>query len=333
MGERRKREAERRIPKTISTGSTLLNLALSDDPYGGFAIGTIANIIGDQSAGKSFLLWTMFAEVTYASEFDGYKLLYDEPEQALAFDLGKLFGTKVGERVEREFTSDTIEDFHDNVMEQFKQDSPFIYGEDSLDALTSEAELKRDIRDGSYKMEKAKIIGEILRKIVGKISKSNSLLVVISQTRDNIGITFGSKKTRSGGKALHFYCTHELWLAIKSHIKRKERDVGVNVIVKVGKNKLTGKLRTIEIPILYDYGIDNVTSCINWLIEEKHWKLCKRTIETGTEFIDATMEKLIIHIEENNLESRLIEIVAKKWREIEDSIATNRRGKYDKSNE
>ena len=33
--------------RLVPTGSTLLNLALSDDPYGGFYLGTIVNIVGD----------------------------------------------------------------------------------------------------------------------------------------------------------------------------------------------------------------------------------------------------------------------------------------------
>ena len=329
IAEHKKRSVEAEKPKFVSTGSTLLNLGLSDDPYGGFPVGKIANIIGDHSAGKTFILLTLFAEATYNPLFAEYDIFYDEPEQALEINIPKLFGDVVEERIIKKYISDTIEDFHDNVFEVLKKEKPFIYGEDSFDALTSEAELKRDIRDGSYKMEKAKISGEILRKIVGKINGTDSLLIIISQTRENIGVTFGSKKTRSGGKALHFYCTHELWTAVKGHIKRKERDVGVNIIVKISKNKFTGKLRTIEFPIYFDYGIDNIGSCIDWLIEEKHWIVQKRTIN-AQEFIDATKEKLIQYIEEEKLESKLIEIVAKKWRAIEESIATNRPGKYEK---
>lgn len=316
--------------KLVSTGSTLLNLALSDDPYGGFVPGKIVNIIGDQSSGKTFLLWTLFAEAIYSGLFDDYKFINDEPEQALEIDIVKLFGKKIEEKVQQNTISDTIEDFHDNVMEMSGEGEPFIYGLDSFDALTSIAELKRDIRDGTYGMEKPKLSGEILRKIVGRISDSESLVVVISQTRDKIGATFGPQKTRAGGKALHFYCTHELWLAVKSHIKRKDRDVGVNVIVKISKNKFTGKLRTVSFDILYDYGIDCIGSQIDWLVEEKFWgkPSGKRVIETKGDFIDATREKLIEHIENNNFKDKLIQIVAKRWKEIEESIATDRRGKY-----
>jgi hypothetical protein len=138
---------------------------------------------------------------------------------------------------------------------------------------------------------------------------------------------FGDKRTRSGGKALKFFSTHELWLAVKSHIKRKDLDVGVFVRVKVGKNKLTGKLRIVEFPIYYDYGIDDTVSCINFLIEEKVWKRDKGGMihSLWGEFKE---EDLANHIEKNGERDTLIDIVTRTWREREAEIATNRLPKY-----
>ena len=315
--------------RLVPTGSTLLNLALSDDPYGGFYLGTIVNIVGDKSAGKSFLLWTTFAESTYDKRFDDHDLIYDEPESSLEFDLHKLFGSAVEERVILDILSGSVEDFHDNVLAKANGKNPFIYGLDSLDMICPEDEIDRDIRKGTYGGQKPKLISEILRKIVQKVKNTNSLVIIISQTRDNIGVTFGDKKTRSGGKALGFACTHEIWLAIESHVKRRERDVGVNVLCKVKKNKLTGKHRTINFPIYFDYGIDDIISCIEFLLEEKRWKKDKLKIVTNGDFEDISMQNLIDFIESNDdNRKKLIEVTAETWREIEESIATDRPSKY-----
>ena len=332
-----KRDIEEKVVKKytsnlimVPTGSTLLNLGLSDDPYGGFVLGKMGNIIGDSSAGKTMLLWSIFAEAIRSKAFKDYDCIYDDAENALEIDTEKLFSKKVCDRVDTEsIQSDTIEDFNDNVLSALKNKKKVIYGLDSFDALTSEAELKRDIREGSYRMEKPKMSSEILRKIKGTVKESDSLVLIISQTRDNIGVTFGSKKTRSGGKALKFYCTYEMWLAIKNHIKRLGRDVGVNVIVKISKNKITGKQRQIEFPIYFDYGIDDYLSCINYLIEEKVWSKSKSLINTKGFFKnDYNEDTLIDKIIDSDKYDDLKLLVAKRWDYIENKIATPRRPKY-----
>ena len=51
-------QPESQVTKFFSTGSTLLNLAMTDNPYYGWPCGRMSNIIGDSSAGKSFLALT-----------------------------------------------------------------------------------------------------------------------------------------------------------------------------------------------------------------------------------------------------------------------------------
>ena len=318
----------------IPTGSTLLNLALSDDPYGGFALGTINNIVGDSAAGKTFLFWTMLAEMTYDERFNEHELIYDEPEAAFAFNTSKLFGQEVEDRVKLDTVSDSVEDWHDNVFTKVKENVPFIYGLDSLDAISSEEEIERDVRKGTFGAAKPKLIGEILRKIVQGVKGQRSAVFVISQTRDAIGVMFGDKKTRSGGKALKFFSSHELWMAVKAHIKRKERDVGVHVRVKISKNKITGKLRIVEFPIYYDYGVDDITSCINFLVEEGHWTVTKNVVNTKGEITKEPIktEALASFIANNpSVYEKLIDITTKEWRRIEDSISTKMPPKYSRN--
>jgi RecA/RadA recombinase len=327
--ETRKPKAKPEIARLgFSSGSTLLNLALSDHPDYGFATGKLVNIIGDSSAGKTFLLWTLFAEMAHDKRFDNYDLIYDEPEVALEFNIPKLFGGKTKKRVRTDLCSKTVEEFHDNLAKELAKGRPIVYGLDSFDALSAEAELKRDIREGTYGQEKPKMAGIILRKVCGKIADTESGVFVISQTRDNIGVTFGSKKTRSGGKALRFYSTHEMWLAVEGHIKRRERDVGVDVICKISKNKLTGKLRTIGFPIIYDYGVDNVASMVDFLLDEKVWKKEGRKVVTGNFLEPMGYEALIKSIVDLELIGEVSGLVVDKWREIEESIVTDRPRKY-----
>jgi len=320
----------------LPTGSTLLNLALADDPYGGYRKGTIVNLVGDNSSGKTFLLWTLFAELVKGASYKDYLLYYDEPEAKLGFKLKELFGDKI-DRVDFSYRSDTIQDWAANMYRVSKKDKPFIYGLDSFDSLTSLEEIERQEKSitkkektkGGYKVEKAIGSSELLRSVCRSVEDTDSLVIIISQVRQKLGIVFGKKLARSGGKALGHHATHEIWLAVKSHIKKRDRDIGVNVVAKTEKNHLTGKLRKVEFPIIFDYGVDDITSMIDFLIDEGFWsKKTQQTIDCKGDFPNATREKLIEMIEEENAEDELIQIVAESWNVIEDEIASNRKPRY-----
>lgn len=322
----------------IPTGSVLLNLACSDSVSGGYATGKIVNLIGDSSSGKTLLALSMLAEVSNLSQFDKYRLIFDDAEEALEFDLEYLFGEKVANRIELDVISNTVEDYYGNVLRALKEGDPFIYVLDSFDAITADAEVKRskeyetgkEDKSGSYKTEKARMSSEILRVIKGKIRETDSLLLIISQTRDNIG--FGAMfqpKVRAGGKALKFYCCHEVWLAVGGKEKKKDREIGARVFAKVSKNKLTGKRRDVEFPIYYDYGADDISSCIDFLVQEKAWKKTKSTIDSN-DFVEAcSKKKLIQTIEEESLEKELFELVQSEWQLVEESIRLKRKRKYE----
>ena len=84
----------------VSSGSTLLNLALTDHPHCGWQKGKMANVIGDSSSGKTFLTLTSFAEATQDDNFDDFRLIMDDAEHANEFNLEHLFGSAVAERIE-----------------------------------------------------------------------------------------------------------------------------------------------------------------------------------------------------------------------------------------
>jgi RecA/RadA recombinase len=66
-------------------------------------------------------------------------------------------------------------------------------------------------------------------------------LIIISQIRDKIGVMFGEKHSRSGGKALDFYASLIVWLTelkkIQKTIKGVKRSIGISVKAKEKKNQ------------------------------------------------------------------------------------------------
>lgn len=340
----------------VPTGSTLINLMCSDSARGAWPVGKLVNVVGDSSSGKTMLCLSTFAECAARKEFDDYRFIYDDAEEASEFDLSGLFGKKVEGRIEPPDTEDdglprnskTIQEFQDNVNRALKDGRPFIYVLDSLDALTSEEEVEKakknfSLRErgkeasGSYGMDKVKALTGMLRLFHSQFRPTASLLIIISQTRDNIDPMSFETKTRSGGRALRFYSSHELWLAVGSPIKAKDRRIGAYCIVKCRKNKLTGKLRECTFPVYYDYGIDDICSCIDFMVIDGNWKADKGEIKkvVGTTKVSAeelgfegTRNALIEFVEDNDKEGALRRATAQEWGKIEESLRLERKPRY-----
>ena len=166
-------------------------------------------------------------------------------------DFTRFFG-KAAPRIETIEASATVEEFYFN-LDTALNTGPCIYVIDSMDALTTgeeqekfaerkKAHAKGKDVSGSYGTAKAKQNSADLRVAVNRLAETGSILIVISQTRDNIG--FGSQfnpKTRSGGKAMTFYATCELWFSVREAIKRtvrgKSREIGSVLQVRIKKNR------------------------------------------------------------------------------------------------
>jgi RecA/RadA recombinase len=326
----------------LSTGSTLLNLSCTDNPNRGFAKGRYYLLVGTSSSGKTFLSLTCLAEAARNPNFKDYMFILDDVERGAMMDISKFFGKKVDKRLKR-LHSFTIEDFYDNLNKAFSKDRPFIYILDSMDALTSEFEIakfaaKRLAREkdketaGSYGDGKAKVNSQSLRQAIGRLEDNGSILIVINQTRDKL-VGFGGK-TRSGGHAMQFYACLEIWSDIKTRIKKvyrkKEREQGKICTLRVRKNRVKGKDRIVQIPIYHSYGIDDVGSCVDYLVSEHHWPKNKSGTITATE-VDFTgkRELLINHIVIEEMEEYVANIVASVWKDIEDAVSIKRKPKYE----
>jgi RecA/RadA recombinase len=331
--------------KGLSTGSTLLNLACSGKMNVGFIGGRYYFFVGDSSSGKTFLTMTVFAEACKNEHFKDHRLIYDSPEMGADMDWAKFFGETAANKIENT-PSSSLEDFYYGVDRDFDDGRPFIRVVDSMDALVPKAALKKFDEDrkadegnkeakGSYATDKAKINSSHMPILFNRLrEEGKSIIILISQTRDNIG--FGAMfdpKTRSGGHALTFYAALEMWTSIRERIKvkykGKDREQGIVAKIRVKKNRLTGKDRSVLVPILHSHGIDDNGSMVDWLIEEGIWKESKGTVHAPEFDFSGSAEALVRHIEEGNKERKLRMIVGQAWNEIENAVRVERKKRYE----
>ncbi len=258
------------------------------------------------------------------------KLIYDEGEAA--FD--KEYAAKLGLPVDiidfRE--SETVEQWYESLEKEVnlssKEKKDFtIYVLDSLDALVSEEEMEQDFNKAGFGMSKQKQMSKLFRRLVRKLRTNNILLIIISQLRDKIGVTFGETKTRAGGRALDFYASQIIWLYEIKKVKKGNLTVGIDIKAKVKKNKLWKPFREVSFSILFEYGIDDVGSNIDYLKENK-----KCVTDAGSRFSyennNYSREEFIQFIGQNNREQEIKNLVKMTWDEIEEECKVIRKPKY-----
>ncbi|RJQ26386.1 hypothetical protein C4577_03480 [Candidatus Parcubacteria bacterium] len=160
-------------------------------------------------------------------------------------------------------------------------------------------------------------------------------MIIISQTRDNIG--FGSQfnpKVYSGGHALKFYAALQIWLSsvgdIKKTVKGKPRQLGINSRLHVKKNHITGAKGAVDVPIHHNPGVlDDIGSAVSYLIEEGHWSEDKGKVKAPEFDFEGSVEKLCQKIDGENLERDLQALVVEVWDDIQTACRLQRKVKYE----
>ena len=262
------------ITDWISTGSSLLDLAISNKPHGGFAAGRIAEINGLESSGKSLIgahaLATTQRKDGLAVYIDTESSVSSEFLQAIGINTDSMLYVHL-ETVEDVF--DTIETIVTKIRESNKDKLVTILV-DSLAAASTKVEMDADFDKDGWATAKAIIISKAMRKITNLIARQRVCLIFTNQLRQKLGVMFGDPWTTSGGKALPFHASTRIRLKNMGQIKdTKKNTIGIKIRAQVIKNRLGPPLRSAEFPLYFDKGIDDFGS---WLEVLKIHNLVKQ---------------------------------------------------------
>ena len=337
MTKKKKATHKERV-EFLGSGCTTLNLSLSGKGKdGGWARGRVVNIVGDGSSGKTLLalelaFWCFKFLMTVKSKiFPKVKkliIVYNNCEGVMDFPLEKMYGKQFVDSVEW-ICSKTIEDFGRDYMRRLKglkKGHFLLYFIDSWDAIGTRAghdrfeksvEQDKEI-EGSFALEKQKYASMFFENLSGQMenNKIDSTLVIISQVRTKIGATWGKKTYRAGGKALDFYTHQVAWIRevqkLRKTKRKRKRVYGIKSEAKVERSKVGKPFRESEFTILYDYGLDDVNSMIDFLWGKRVIKFDGKKFKTKAAFIT--------YVEEKDKENELIEKTEKEWASIEQAF-------------
>jgi recombination protein RecA len=276
----------------ISTGATMLDIAISNRPHGGIAVGRITELTGLEGSGKSLVGAQLIANT---QKRGGVAVLIDtetavNPEffKAVGIDMNKLVYVHLS----------TVEDIFDaitNIIEKVRagkdKDKLVTIIVDSVAAASTKKEMEADFGKDGYATDKAIIISKAMRKITGLLGRERIALVFTNQLRQKMNApAFSDPWTTSGGKAIAFHASTRIRLSLIGKIQDGNKNVvGVNVKAVVVKNRLGPPHRVAEFDIYFDRGIDDYGS---WLDVLKENNLVKQSGAWYTMIDETTGEEV-----------------------------------------
>ena len=270
-------DAPTNVHEWISSGCSMLDLAISNKPNGGFPVGRITEITGLEASGKSLLAAHTLAETQkrggLAVYIDTESATSSEFLTAIGVDLKSMLYVPM-ETVEEIF--ETIETIVDNVRLSDK-DRLVTIVVDSIMGASTKIEMAAEYDKDGYATSKSIILSKAMRKVTNWIARERICLIFTNQLRTKLGVSFGDPWTTAGGKALPFHSSVRLRLKSLGQIKAKvngvEQVVGIKTKVTIVKNRMGPPHRSINYDIYFDSGIDNYGG---WLNIMKDFKLVKQ---------------------------------------------------------
>ena len=297
----------------ISTGSTLLDLAISGKRYtgGGIPGGIMVEIFGGSGSGKTAILVECCAS---AQETCDGQVMFLDPEARLDQEYAELYGLELEKK--NYHRPDTVEEMFKYVNEwETTPDVINIIAADSLAALSTELEMEKGDKMG---MRRAKQFSEGLRKTCRKIAEENKLLLCSNQVRQG---DFGD--VTPGGKGVPFYASLRISIKQINKIEKEKtirgkkfkKVIGIESTCTIIKNSLDDPYRQAPIRLIFGKGIDDVGANLQWL----------KTSLGNTSYLVGDksyvgLEPAIKYAEDNNLEDVIRNEVIELWEEIEGSF-------------
>lgn len=266
-----------RVKAVLPTGLPNLDriLCFSEEGECGLPVGRIVSVKAKPSVGKTTFLLSIAEQAIKR----GGAVHIIESEHAL--DLS--YARKICPSVDKFLITqpDTLEQAFDAIDMSIKTcqkarlttktDAPFLILVDSFSGFSPERELEGDFSSSGKALgEHARIASMACRKLTGPLSKARAILVLSHQSKNKIGVFWGSNETNIGGEAFNYHDSICLSLYRTQAIKDKNKIiVGHYGIIKTTKNKLFPPHREVKFKLINGKGFSRNFAILDFLLLNK----------------------------------------------------------------
>jgi recombination protein RecA len=230
----------------VSTGILSLDIITG----GGWPVGRICEISGEEASGKSSTTLHSIA----ACQAHGGVAAFIDSENALDLNYASDLGVNVNDILflQNDYGEEAFSAILDLTDHLTEGDLIVV---DSVAALTPKI-MVESAMDDKFMGTQAKMISEGLGRVKAKLNKTGVILLFTNQTRQKLGgMGYGPTKTTPGGNALKFYCSVRVEVASIGKLKKGEDVIGNKTRFKTIKNKTYPPFKEIETELIFGNGI------------------------------------------------------------------------------
>lgn len=237
------------VPYVVSSGSMLLNDALG---VGGFPGGRVTEIYGPESSGKT----TLALHACVDAQEKGLPFAIVDMETTLDFEYFRKIGVQGEPNKDWLHVCPEVGEDAFNIMTDWVDKGVKLIVLDSVAVMTPRAEYEGESGEAFMGLQ-ARMMGQGLRKLVGRLHRHGATAIFINQTRQKIGVQFGSPETTTGGNALKFYASVRVrTMQVGDPIEDKGgNQIGRFTKAEVKKNKCAPPMKVAMVPIVWGRGV------------------------------------------------------------------------------
>jgi len=265
------------IPGWVSSGATLMDIAVANQVNGGFPIGKIVELQGLSSSGKSLV----GAHVLASMQKQGGIAVFIDTENSASREFLNVIGVNLEDLI---YISpppelNTVEDIYQMIedtiimVRENDKNTPMVILLDSLSAASTRLEMesaadgKKDgFKKDGWSTAKALVNSKAMRKLPPLFAREKVLFVVTNQLKHKMDAVWGDQYTTPGGLAIGYHSHIRIRLQQAATIKDANGMVTGNYIkAKVLKNKVAPPFKEVAFPLYYESGIHDDLSLFYFL--------------------------------------------------------------------